>query len=356
MLYVGIYFAMALIAFGLRNKPAHGQRLYPIAFVLLFLFCAFRFEVGCDWLGYRNQFYRWELFELVDEGSRYRDPLWWMLIGNLNRAGLNFTWLNVVAAMIFFAGLHVLARRQRDRLGFLVMLFPILLLQMGMSGIRQAAAIGIICIAFAAFVDRRLIRFVLLVVLASAIHSSAMVFLLLAPLVNGEYTRGRVALAVLLALPGLLFLTSSAAVDVAMTRYVDTDIDAAGAGFRVGLLALTGLAFFFVLRRHWLASGSPHYKLVSIGSLSMVALAALLPLSTVIADRLGYYLIPVQAMILARISSLPLGRPRALYALTAYGAFGITLLVWVSLSSHYQRCYVPYQTWLVVEPVSRYGF
>src|SRR5690606_36892243 len=125
-----------------------------------------------------------------------------------------------------------------DRLAFLVFLFPVLLVHIGMSGIRQAAAIGIVCIALTAFMDRRLIRFILLIGVASAIHSSAMVFLLLAPLVGGGYSRGRIFLAVLLAVPGTLILLSSAAAEVAISRYIDTDIDAAGAVFRVGLLLL----------------------------------------------------------------------------------------------------------------------
>ena len=60
-----------------------------------------------------------------------------------------------LSSAIFFLGVHVLARRQPDPLGFLVLLFPILIINMPMSGIRQGAAIGLLCIAFVAFIDRR---------------------------------------------------------------------------------------------------------------------------------------------------------------------------------------------------------
>lgn len=75
----------------------------------------------------------------------------------------------------------MLARRQPDPLGFLVLLFPILIINMPMSGIKQGAAIGLICIAFAAFIDKKLFWFTAWTLLASTIHNSAIVFLLLIP-------------------------------------------------------------------------------------------------------------------------------------------------------------------------------
>src|SRR5690606_33579651 len=198
--------------------------------------------------------------------------------------------------------------------------------------------------------------FTLLVLLASTIHSSAMAFLLLVPMVRGAYTRARVILAALLAIPGISLMASSTAGDVAISRYIVSDLDAAGAIFRVGILALSGFAFLAFLRKPWLRSEAADYKLVSIGSMGMIAMMALLPLSNVIADRMGYYLIPIQAMILARIPFLNVGRSRGLLVFATYGLLGLTLLVWVIMSSHYDRCYTPYQTWLMGTPTSRFGF
>lgn len=356
MFYVAVYLLLASVAFGVRNTPSTARQIYPIVLVFLFLLCAFRFEVGCDWSNYRNQFHVGRSFEGVDHVWQIRDPLWWLLIDLIKRLGLSYEWLNITATLVFFVGLHVLARRQPDRLAFLVLLFPILMVNIGMSGIRQAAAIGFVCMAYVAFVDKRFIKFVAFIFLAAAIHSSAMAFFLLAPLVTGAYTPARLALAALLAVPGTVLIIQSAAADLAISRYVGTGIDAAGAVFRVGLVGLTGLVFFFLLRGPWLKTKFPDYRLVSVGSLGMVALAALLPLSTVIADRMSYYFVPIQAIILARIPFLPLGRDKSVYALLAYSALGLVLAAWIALSSHYQKCYVPYQTWLFGTPGSTYGF
>jgi hypothetical protein len=306
------------------------------------MLCAFRFEIGCDWWGYYNQ------YEVSGITIQQRDPLWWIIIAEIKK--------NVLATAVMFLGLHVLAKRQPDPLSFLVFLFPILIVHIGMSGIRQAAAIGLVCVALAAFVERRLPKFVVFVLLASAVHSSAMVFLLLAPLVNGVYSRQRLGLAALLAAPGVALMLSSTSAEVAVTRYIDTDVDALGAAFRVGLLALTGATFFLRLRGPWLSTGSLDYKLASIGSLGMLCLVPLLPLSTVISDRFGYYLVPIQALILARIPFLPLIRGKSYLVLLVYAALGLTLISWVSLSSHYDRCYAPYETWIFGLPHSSFRY
>src|SRR5690606_32265754 len=153
-----------------------------------------------------------------------------------------------------------------------------------------------ICLAFGAFTDRRLVRFVIWIALAAGFHASAIVFILLAPLVGGD-SRRRVALALALALPGASLIASGENADVAVSRYVNTGVDAFGAAYRTGLLFLSGLTFFLFLRKQWDVAFPRDYKLAGLGALMMLAVFPLVAASTVIADRMGYYLIPVQAMI-----------------------------------------------------------
>ena len=354
MIYFGTYAVAALLAFSLRHSAKTGRALYPFLLAFFFLVSAFRFEVGCDWSGYLNQFKFPNSFTSGTGFSAFEDPLWWFLVRHIHDVGLAYPWLNVASAIIFFAGVHVLARKQPDPFAFLVLLWPILIINITMSGIRQAAAVGLLCAAFVAFTNRKVVLFAILVAFASGLHSSAMVFFLLVPLVRGEYSRGRLALAALLAVPGTLLMLRSEAAEVAVSRYVDTGIDAAGAAARVALLVLTGLYFLFVLgRRRVDASGE--YKLLRIGSFGMIGLAAILPISTVIADRLGYYLVPLQAVMFARIPYLPLGRNRPFHAAVPYVVLGLVLLVWTTLSWHFHQCYLPYRTWLFGRPDSRLG-
>ena len=138
-----------------------------------------------------------------------------------------------------------MARRQPNPLAYLVLLFPVLIINMPMSGIRQGAAIGVMFIAFMAFADRALIRFVVLTLVAAGFHPSALLFLLLAPLVTGKYSRDRLLLAASLALPGALRIADGEAVDTAIYRYIDTDANAAGGLFRIGVLGFSALYFLW---------------------------------------------------------------------------------------------------------------
>jgi hypothetical protein len=215
-----------------------------------------------------------------------------------------------------------------------------------MSGIRQGAAIGVMCMAFVAFNDRALVRFVVYTVIAAGLHSSALIFLLLTPLVGGNYSRGRLALAVLLAIPGSLALMSGESADVATTRYLETDIEAAGGAFRVGFLAVSAVYFLLFLKRKWQRSFPEDFKLAMIGTLLMIAMLALLPISSVIADRLAYYLIPIQAMMFARIPYLPWKADRTIHIVLPYLAILGLFVIWSTRSWLFEVCYLPYQSWL----------
>ena len=346
MIYVAVFNLMVVLRLALANAIRMRGQLYIPLLIALFLFSAFRFEVGCDWTGYLNQYRIYGRLSFSEVLEQPREVLWVSLFTLQTWLELPYPWINVFSSLIFFVGLHAMARRQPDALAFLVLLFPILIINMPMSGIRQGAAIGVMFLAFNAFVDRKTILFVMFTLLAGALHSSALVFLLLAPLVRGNYSRRRLLLSGILALPGAFLLLQGAAAETASARYIQTDRDAAGAVFRVGLVFITGLYFLMFVRRKWEREFPSDFKLAIIGSFLMILLFLLLPISSIIADRLAYYLLPIQAMMFARVPFLQISNDRKLHVIFPYAMIGITFLVWTAISWHFNRCYIPYQTWL----------
>jgi hypothetical protein len=346
-MYLGLLNGLFLLRFMARAGGSH--LLYWLVLLGLFLFSAFRFRVGCDWIGYHQNFAIGSTISFADAFSN-PEPLWWAIQVAFNQAGLSYPWINVFTSAVFFFGMHELARRQPDRLGFLVLLFPILIINMPMSGIRQGAAIGLICIALIALKDERPFRFVAWTVLAAGIHASAMAFLLLTPLATGLSTKVRLALAAMLSIPALIGLSRRDEIELAVERYVNTDIEAFGAVYRVGILALTGMYFLLVLRRRWSVSFPGDFGVANLGAFMMIALTLLLPFSSVIADRTGYYLIPIQAMMFARIPYLGLGRSQKLQTALPYIGLLLVFTYWSFSSYLFTLCYVPYQTWLFGYP------
>lgn len=317
--------------------------LYWSALIGLFLFSGFRWEVGCDWTGY---FVNWQAWRPSSELNLWevRDLGHWALIDLLKSKDLPYPFLNVATSALFFLGLHAMARSQPNPLTFLALAFPVLIINMPMSGIRQAAAIGFVSMGFMAFNARRPFRFVGLVGAGALFHTSALVFLLLTPFIYGRYSRRNIAFSALLALPGAFFMLQSEAAELAASRYIDTGIEAAGAAFRLGLLTLTGLAYFLVLQKPWKRMFPEDYKLASLGALLMVSFSGLFFVSTVIGDRFGYYLIPLQLMIFTRIPYLFRGQKRELYSLAPYALLTLVFVVWTQLSWHFHKCYLPYDT------------
>lgn len=335
----------ALLAAAAMGTTGHGIRnlLYWIALAGLFAFSAFRYEVGCDWSGYLDNF---QLFagKGYQDVLALREPAHWALIVLIRKSGLPYHTINIVTSALFFIGLHALARRQPNPLGFLVLAFPILIINMPMSAIRQGAAIGFICLAYTAFLDRRLMRFVLFVIGGALFHSSALFFLLLVPFVRGSYSIKNIALSFILAAPGAALVLIIGAIEVAASRYIGTGIDAAGAVFRLGLLSLTGLFFLMSLRKRWRQKFPHDYKLVRIGASMMLAAFSLFFISSVIGDRFGYYLVPLQLIIFARLPRLyDTKYEKLIMAVSPYMVLGVTFLVWTQSSTLFRQCYLPYQ-------------
>lgn len=345
LFYLAVYLVLILMRLAMGEYARTNPGIYRVIVLALFLISAFRFEVGCDWGGYNAQLEQ-EKVQGIGKALANREWLWFLFLHIIARLGINYAWINVVAAAAFFAGVHVFARRQYDRVGFLVLLFPVLVMNLPMSGIRQGVAVGLMCVAFTAFMDRRVVKFVILTAIAGSIHSSAIIFLLLVPFCLNLRPGVQMATAAVLALPGLYLLLTGSAADVAFSRYVGSNIEAAGANYRVALVFGTGFVFFFLFRRAWQQFYPHDFPLMLLGAFMMFGTGALLLLSSVIADRTGYYLVPLQAAMFARIPYLPIRSGRPLYFIAPYTVFLVVFVGWMTMSSLFSLCYVPYKTWL----------
>jgi hypothetical protein len=350
-----VYFTIALLLFAASHlaEPslAARKRLYYFVSIALFAFVAFRYEVGCDWEGYAVQYDKAYLLGLT-ESLKDSEPGWWAMIYALSASDIYFPWINVITAAIFFFGVHSLAKRQPNPAFFVALLFPVLIINMPMSGIRQGAAIGIMCYAATCLMAGRWKRYVFMVAAAASLHNSALVFVILAPLGIKRLTpTARIVTMGLLSVPAVSLVVLGAAGQQAIDRYVDTGYDANGAVYRLAMLAVSGIFFFVLLRRQWREEYPDDYPLALYGSGALIGLVFILPLSSVIADRLGYYLIPIQAMIFARTAHLEGLRPGRVLAPAISLGFLAFLYVWTSTSNNFEICYVPYQNWLYEEPV-----
>ena len=346
MIYVIITSFLFFLRYVLKKDNLARNQIYYIILLLLFLFSSFRYQIGCDWSGYYYMFLKTKNYEWSQINSSNRDIFSFAIFYLIHKLGLSYPYVNIIYGLVFFIGVHVLARRQLDPLGFLVLLFPILIINMPMSAIRQAAAIGIICLSFVAFIDRKPITFILSIIFAAGFHSSALIFLFLLPFATGRFNNSRLIISLLLAVPGLgLFVLLESAQQAARV-YIGTGREAYGAVFRVGFLFLCGIYFLLFVKQKWKRNFNKDYSLASLGALGMIVTIFLIPISTIISDRFGYYFIPIQAMIFARLPYLPFRALHSLHIVLPYIGILAIFLIWSMTSWHFQKCYNPYDSWI----------
>ena len=347
-MYLGIVTSTFFIRTIVGQKKSFQILSYWLIFTFFFLFAAFRYEVGCDWFGYELQISQFDWVQLSELASM-REPLWVGLILWMRQYDIQYFWINVISSVIFFFGVHMLARHQPNRLAFIVLLFPVLIINMPMSGIKQATAIGIMCIAYIGFMRQKLSWYIISVIVASMVHSSSVIFALLVPFVRKKFSSKNLLYGLILIFPGLGLLSSTSSFQILVVRYFTNPLgdEAAGAVYRTGILALTAAHFFIFLRRPWNKFFPSDYSLATLGSLLMFLPLLLVPFSGVAADRVAYFLIPIQAVVFARIPYLKLRYNKALHIFYPYLALLFLFIVWISFSSLFDQCYRPYRNLLI---------
>ncbi|NQX88247.1 MAG: EpsG family protein [Halioglobus sp.] len=241
------------------------------------------------------------------------------------------------------------ARNHSRALLLIALMFPILGIQLSMSGLRQALAVAFLMGGLDAFINGKRIKVALYILIGSTFHQSAIILLPIAFMVGQTFSIARVLACIAALLPAAIYLLSDRAA-VYHDRYINEiygEMSSAGAIYRLGLLVIT--AILFEIYRNRMAFMYPkEYNLMRIFSLVSFSLIPILFVNSVALHRLIYYVVPMQAYILAalpgvifanrRDSRLAQTGPLALYA--AY------IMVWFSLSHHANVCYVPYENYL----------
>ena len=351
MVYLSLTLFLYIFHFFCRWNKNLLNQVYYLALILLILFTVFRFQVGCDWYGYHQLFQRYSNPEFLPSAIKF-EPISHLIFYFIYKSGLPYPYIYIPFGLVFFAGIHVLAKRQPDPLGFLLLLLPILIINIGMSAVRQAAAIGIICIALTAFIDRKPRLYLFWVIVSLGFHSSAIIFLLLIPFAGGRINNLRVSISlfIFLIIPLAFYILYNQNFIRINTEYIQSSREAFGAIFRLSVLFLSAFYFFLFLKNKWKNNFPKDYNLALLGSVSMILIIFFVPISSIISDRFGYYLIPIQAIIFARTFYLPFNSDRILHAILPYAGLFIVLALWTLTSDHYLKCYLPYKSWILGMP------
>jgi hypothetical protein len=202
--------------------------------------------------------------------------------------------------MIFSWGLLVFCRTQPRPWLALVVAVPYLVTVVAMGYTRQGVAIGIAMVAMVALGQGRTLRFVMLIVLATLFHKSAIILVPMAVLAN---SKRRIFTFLWVAVAGLtLFaLLLQEAMSFLIGGYLESNYQSSGAAIRLAMNAVPA-ALFLIFRKHFsLSSGQlSFWTWMALSALLLIVLLVISPSSTAV-DRVALYWIPVQLFVLSRL-------------------------------------------------------
>lgn len=306
------------------------------------LMIGLRWKIGPDWNSYLDIFNYTKQFS-IDGALFHQDPGFILLLLFLHHFHEPFWVLNFIAGMIFIAGLTAFSFRQPNRWLAMLVAFPYLVIVIGMSGIRQSIAIGILCFALNAFEAERVRTFSFLIIVAALFHGSVILML---PLCLFSYAHSKFQRAVLLS-AGLLisYFLFQDVFDNYIHRYSLEYLQSLGTIYRLAMNALAAVIFILFQQKFDIkTSDKKLWRNISICTLLLVPLLLVVPSSTAI-DRFVLYLFPLQMFVLSRIPSVAGGsrivpNPVTLMVI-AYAA--LVQIVFLQFGT-FSNFYIPYRS------------
>jgi hypothetical protein len=250
--------------------------------------------------------------------------------------GTDLYGVNFICTLLFLIGIFSYAQTTVRPWLAIGMVIPYLGFIIGMSGIRQAAAIGIGSFALARWTRLTAFSKLALIVFAAEFHTSAL-FLLIFILLEGS---GRLWLKVLL-LTGFVMLLSSVgagqdAIEIYNARYVAKNIISHGSVAHIALSSVPG-ALYLIFRKRLEGAGL-NDRLVAIGSIGSIVALPLSVASSTGVDRLALFFSFVQMWTYpALVASFPKSQQIAitlcvfviLFIFVIYFTFGVAVAAFV---------------------------
>lgn len=170
-------------------KTKNSNWYFVFTAVLLWLLIGLRdISVGTDTFGYVGEFTsiaKLSSFLMWKHALMYKEPLYILITWIISRISTNYTLYLLFWALIPSASLYITFRRAfDDRVECLISILVFFLLGLFafyVAGIRQTAAISIILLSFKSISEKKLIHFLLYVLVASLFHNSAIIFIIAFP-------------------------------------------------------------------------------------------------------------------------------------------------------------------------------
>lgn len=347
--YLSIFAFLVVLGLALKSRQTE-LRIAFVFCIFLALFAGTRTWVGCDYIGYLLRFLNFNRDATFADVLSFREPAFELLNFATIHAGFTYNTLILAASTIYVACLYVFSRLAKSPIAFLALSLPVLVYQLGMSGMRQALALGFIMLAIVAFQQRKRLYVALLIALGSLFHTSAAIFLPLAVIAGRKVSMRNLVISLVVMGPITVWLLGDR-VATYNDRYVEQvygENSSGGAWIRYVLTAIPFMAFLW--KRRLIKLREPElYGLYLLFAMIVMAMAPIGLVSTVALHRLTFYAMPVGILVMLSVSaSVFSARSGLITRVLPYVYYLVYLVGWFTLSRHADSCYIPYRSWLLM--------
>jgi hypothetical protein len=342
--YLTIFTVLSLLGLSIPDRRSLATLLTISLFLVWFM--GTRYIVGCDFKAYFLRYTDTLPGLYVSEIFVEQEPGYALMTAILKTLGAHYMWVNICASALMVLGYFYFARAHRSPIMILALLFPVIIVQLGMSGIRQGVAVSALMVASVFFMRGRGWMTALFIILGAQFHSSLIMFLPMAFLAGRKVNIGQIVIGVLLLTPVAVYLLSDR-LAVYADRYIEQNygaITSSGAIIRYGMIMIPQV-FFLAYHRRLRDQFPEVYGLLKLFVIICFSLMPLAVFSSIALHRINFYVMPFSILSFVYLSwcifprnQVVLGR--ALPAVT----YGLYQLSWFLTSSHAEACYNPYRS------------
>lgn len=327
------------------HKPWKSLAVWMPTAIFYILFIGFRHEVGSDWFNYLDMFNRDVPGMTYLDALLHDDPGFWLTMVWTYESGQDMYIINFIASIFFVSGLVIFIRRLPNPWLALTITMAYTILTLGMGYVRQGAALGLALWAITALMDKKFVKFFILIALASAFHKSAVLMLGFGLFQGGKGKYLKIIAAIVMGI-GIYFAFMSGQEEQLVDLYINKNMHSSGAYIRVFMNVIPALIFLYY-RKKWKKLWSKGYTLLLLMALgSLGAFVGVWFYSTAV-DRVSLYFIPLQITVFSSLPILLRGKIEPKFTtLMVILYYALVYFVWLNFAS-WAYMWFPYQNILI---------
>lgn len=341
------WFLLVLPTYFLLFKNNNGNKTPQVIWVSFGLFLTIiiglRNEIGCDWTVYlaglqTSKEITW------DQIIETRLEIGYTIISWLSIAlGADIYGINFFCAAVFTFGLISLSKSQPYPWISILVSIPYLVIVVAMGYTRQAAALGFLMIGIGYLIRKKVLIYLLFVLLAALFHRTAFIFLSFVFFLPGGGKLKRIfAICTMVIFLGGAYLLEQ--VDIFIVNYVQNTMESEGGQVRI-LMNMIASFILLLFWNKWNRNFTDRWLWGLFAFISSACLPLVFFASTAV-DRMALYLIPIQLVVWARLPLFTEGkmeRKSLLFIIIIYA--NTTLFIWINFANH-SSCWLPYNNLL----------